>query len=313
MDLDEIFRKDLNLLVALKILLEAGSVSAAAERLNLSQSATSRILGRLRQLTGDPLFIRQGHRLIPTERALQLGQALGQPLSTLGQLLTPETFEPAQCRQHFTIAATDYAVQTILPFALPRLYRAAPNLELDLTPVLHDQLLKQLTTGGVDMAICRENRSIEPLHSVDLGPVGVFCLLSPNHPLAKAPLTLEGYLHYPHALIAISDGVKALLDEALAGQPPCKRVLRAYHLQTALAVLDTLPLILTVPADLAYMVAKEHGLVIRPLPFEFRPFQYSLIWHPRCEFSPAQKWLRGELQAACRTLIAERIQAMGLV
>ncbi len=75
---------------------------------------------------------------------------------------------------------------------------------------------------------------------------------------------------YPHALIAISDGVKALLDDALCGYPQPKTVLRAYHLQAALAIVDKMPLIITVPADLAYLVAEQHNLIVKPLPFEFK-------------------------------------------
>ena len=313
MELEEVYRRDLNLLVALKVLLEEGSVSRAAVRLSLSQSAMSRVLGRLRELLGDPLFTRQGQRLLPTQRALELNELLNEPLEAMRTLLAPVDFLPQECEQHFVIATTDYAMQTILPFALPRIYSEAPGISLEFSPLQHDHLLSQLTTDGCDMAICRPTGPIEPLCSDHLGLVSVFCMLSKHHPLANTDLTLEDYLNYPHAMIAISDGVKALIDDALRGYPERKMVLRAYHLEAALAIVESMPLIITVPADLAYLVADKHDLVIKSLPFEFKPFDYSLIWHPRCEHSASQIWLRNLIKEECGKLIDKRIYDMGLL
>lgn len=312
MELEEIYRRDLNLLVALRVLIEERSVSKAAYRLNLSQSAMSRVLGRLRALLNDPLFTRQGQQLLPTEKAIEVNKALGEPLESLRLLLSEKEFNPFTCTQAFTIATTDYAMQTILPFALPRLYNEAPNVSIEFLPLQHDQLMSQLTIQGADLAICRPTQSIELLNSEVLGKVGVFCMLSKQHPLANKELTLNDYLSFPHAMIAISDGVKALIDQALEGEQDRKTVIRAYHLEAALAVIDTIPLIITVPADLAYLVADRYDLVIKPLPFEFTPFDYSLIWHPRCEHSPSQEWLRNLLKEECGKLIAKRVEDLGL-
>lgn len=312
MELEDIYRRDLNLLVALQVLIEENSVSKAATRLNLSQSAMSRVLGRLRVLLDDPLFTRQGQTLIPTQKALEFHQQLNVPLDKLRHLLSPQDFSPSTCQQTFTIATTDYAMQTILPFALPRIYQEAPNVRLELIPLQHTQLMEQLTTQGADMAICRPTYSVAPLQQEHLGKVGVFCLLSPYHPLANEDLTLPDYLASSHAMIAISDGVKALIDQALSGFPDPKWLLRSYHLEAALAIMETLPLIITVPADLAYLVAKRYNLLIKKPPFELTPFDYSLIWHSRCEFSPAQQWLREVLKQECGRLISERIQVMNL-
>ena len=313
MELEDVYRRDLNLLVALKVLLDEGSVSRAAIRLNLSQSAMSRVLGRLRDLVGDPLFTRQGQSLLPTQRALELNEQLNEPLESLRLLLTPSNFEPAVCEQTFKIATTDYAMQTILPFALPRIYQEAPHIALEFSPLRHDNVLSQLTTGGCDMAICRPSFDIEPLCHQLLGLVSVFCLVSPDHPLANKPLTLQDYLTYPHAMIAISDGVKALIDEQLRGYSPPKMVLRAYHLEAALAIIEQMPLIITVPADLAYLVAERYQLIVKPLPFEFKPFDYSLLWHARCEHSASQIWLRTIIKQECGRLIDSRIHDIGLL
>ncbi|WP_105902534.1 LysR family transcriptional regulator [Vibrio gangliei] len=312
MELEDIYRRDLNLLVALQVLIEEGSVSKAAIRLNLSQSAMSRVLGRLRELLDDPLFTRQGQSLLPTQKALELHQQLNAPLDELRQLLSPQDFDPQTCQQTFTIATTDYAMQTILPFALPRIYQEAPNVRLELVPLQHHHLREQLTTQGADMAICRPTYSVDPLKKEHLGKVGVFCLLSPKHPLANTELSLNDYLAANHAMIAVSDGVKALIDQALSGYPEPKWLLRAYHLEAALSIMDTLPLIITVPADLAYLVAKRYNLVIKKTPFELTPFDYSLIWHSRCDQSSSQQWLRGVLKQECGKLIAERIEVMGI-
>ena len=313
MELEDVYRRDLNLLVALKVLLDEGSVSRAAIRLNLSQSAMSRVLGRLRDLVGDPLFTRQGQSLLPTQRALELNEQLNEPLESLRLLLTPSDFEPAVCEQAFKIATTDYAMQTILPFALPRIYQEAPHIALEFSPLRHDNVLSQLTTGGCDMAICRPSFDIDPLCHQLLGLVSVFCLVSPDHPLANKPLTLQDYLTYPHAMIAISDGVKALIDEQLRGYSPPKMVLRAYHLEAALAIIEQMPLIITVPADLAYLVAERYQLIVKPLPFEFKPFDYSLLWHARCEHSASQIWLRTIIKQECGRLIDSRIHDIGLL
>nr|WP_240458222.1 LysR family transcriptional regulator [Vibrio neptunius] len=302
----------MNLLVALRVLIEECSVSKAAHRLNLSQSAMSRVLGRLRDMLGDPLFTRQGQHLIPTEKALEVDKALGEPLESLRQVLSPIQTEPQSFENTFNIATTDYAMQTILPFALPRIYQEAPNVSINFLPLQHDRLADQLTYEGADLAICRPIGPVDPLRSEILGRVGVLCLLSKQHPLANTSLSLKDYLTYPHAMIAISDGVKTLIEQALVDQPKRKMVLRAYHLEAALAIVDTMPLIITVPADLAYLVAERYDLAVKPLPFQFTSFDYSMIWHARCEHSPAQEWLRSVVREECSRLIAKRIADMGL-
>ncbi|CAM3023926.1 LysR family transcriptional regulator [Vibrio neptunius] len=312
MELEDIYRRDLNLLVALRVLIEECSVSKAAHRLNLSQSAMSRVLGRLRDMLGDPLFTRQGQHLIPTEKALEVDKALGEPLESLRQVLSPIQTEPQSFENTFNIATTDYAMQTILPFALPRIYQEAPNVSINFLPLQHDRLADQLTYEGADLAICRPIGPVDPLRSEILGRVGVLCLLSKQHPLANTSLSLKDYLTYPHAMIAISDGVKTLIEQALVDQPKRKMVLRAYHLEAALAIVDTMPLIITVPADLAYLVAERYDLAVKPLPFQFTSFDYSMIWHARCEHSPAQEWLRSVVREECSRLIAKRIADMGL-
>ncbi len=312
MEVEDIYRRDLNLLVALRILVEERSVSKAAQRLSLSQSAMSRVLGRLRSLLADPLFTRQGQSLIPTEKALQLNRDLGEPLESLRQLLSPIDFDSKSCEQTFIIATTDYAMQTILPFALPRIYQEAPNVAFEFLPLQNEHLKEQLTYGKADLAICRPIGSLDALEHQTLGRVGVLCLLSKHHPLANKPLSLDDYLRFPHAMIAISDGVKSLIEQALVDKPKRRTVLRAYHLEAALAIVESIPLIITVPADLAYLVAERHQLVVKPLPFEFTPFDYSMIWHPRCEHSSAQVWLRTIVKEECGKLIAKRVEDMGL-
>lgn len=312
MKVEESYRRDLNLLVALQVLVEERSVSRAALRLNLSQSAMSRVLGRLRTLLSDPLFTRQGQYLVPTEKALAMNRAIDEPLDSLRQLLSPIDFDPKSCDQTFTIVTTDYAMQTILPFALPRIYHEAPNVAFEFLPLQDEHLKEQLTYGRADLAICRPTHAIEPLQYGALGRVGVSCLLSKQHPLADKQMCLEDYLNFPHAMIAISDGVKFLIEQALENKPKRRMVLRAYHLEAALAIVDMMPLIITVPADLAYLMSERYNLVVKPLPFHFTPFDYSMIWHPRCDYSPAQKWLRSIVKEECGKLISNRVVEMKL-
>lgn len=310
-EIEEVYRRDLNLLVALRVLIEESSVTEAANRLNLSQSAMSRILGRLREMLDDPLFIREGQNLLPTEKAIETDKMFSEPLGQLCRLLSPIEFEPIHCEKKFVVATTDYAMQTILPYALPRIYNEAPNVSFEFIPLQQHKLAEQLGYGSADLAICRPDEPLDILHSEELGKVGVMCLLSKQHELANRDLTLEDYLNFPHAQIAISSGVQALIDQALSNGPQPRVVLSAYHLETALAIVDTIPLIINVPADLAYLVAKRYDLVVKELPFEL-PFNYSMIWHPRCDHSASQDWLRNVFKEEFSRLIAQRVADIGI-
>ena len=302
MELEEIYRQDLSLLIALQILVEECSVTKAAKRLHLSQSATSRILSRLRDMLNDPLFSRVGQQLVPTQFALDCYQQLQGPTGKLLKLLTPTVFIARECRQKFTIATTDFAIQSLLPFVLPKLYEIAPNIRVEVIPVQHQNLQSQLSLQGADMAICRAIGQTEPLQQESLGFVGVSCLVSNKHPLADKDISMEDYLHFPHATIAISDGVKAIVDSAIEQSPPRTELLRTPNLDSALALLDFHPLIITLPEGMAELAATRHRLIVKPLPFAIAPLNYNLFWHDRCELDSAQRWLR--------TLIVELISPM---
>ncbi|GIU29920.1 LysR family transcriptional regulator [Shewanella schlegeliana] len=308
MELEEIYRQDLSLLIALQILVEERSVTQAAKRLHLSQSATSRILARLREMLDDPLFSRVGQQLVPTSFALECYQQLRQPTGQLIELLTPKAFVPEECQQQFSIAVTDYAMQALIPFILPIIYQQAPQIRLEIVPVQQKELQAQLSVKGADMAICRAIGQTGNLQQTFLGKVGVSCLLSPNHPLANSDITLEDYLHYPHATIAISDGVKALLDDAISQYPPRTELLRTPHLDTALALQSVNPLIITLPEGMAEMAAQRHKLKVKPLPFKLQSLDYNLFWHSRCDQDKAQRWLREEIANAIKELLSQTPQ-----
>ena len=303
MELEDIYRRDLSLLIALQVLVEERSVTLAAKRLHLSQSATSRILARLREMLNDPLFTRVGSQLVPTQFALDSYQQLQQPTSALIQLLTPQQFDPMLCHQSFRIAATDFAMLGLLPFILPTIYQQAPNIKIELVQVRHHELQAQLGVQGIDMAICRNLRPEALVQYQYLGNVGVRCLVAPDHPLADKEMTVADYLAYPHATIAISDGVKALLDDALADYPAREERLRSSQLDCALAMLNQQPLIMTLPDELANIIAQRHRLIAKPLPIVLPALQYSLCWHSRCQTDNAQQWLRQQLSSAAAKLL----------
>ncbi len=119
---------DLNLLVALEALLAERNVTRAAERLHLSQSATSAALARLRDVFRDPLLLRTARGMLPTTKALELFEPVQHVLAQIGRIVQPATpFNPGEARPVFKIAASDYVEFTLLPQLLEHLDRDSPG------------------------------------------------------------------------------------------------------------------------------------------------------------------------------------------
>ena len=146
---------DLNLLVCLHVLLQTHNVSRAAEQLNLTQSAMSNSLKRLRTTLNDPLLIRTHQGMMPTDYALSIQPALNEALGILERSIQPQIpFAAPSSKQLFRIMCSDYAEATLLPALQTALHTQAPNIQLDiLTP--SDVSIHDVEQGHVDLAINR--------------------------------------------------------------------------------------------------------------------------------------------------------------
>ena len=284
---------DLNLLVVLRALLTERHVTRAAARVGLSQSATSHALGRLRELYGDPLLVRSGRTLELTPRAQRLLPALERGLSDLKVAIDGEPeFEPATARGTFTLGMADYIQAVVLGPLLRALESEAPNVDLAMLNL--PNLEAQADAGAIDLGFSLSGRPMPmSLSSQELFDDGFLCLVRQGHPKVGKKLSLEQYLSLRHVVIAPSGTSGSLVDTELERRGFARRVaLRISNFLVAPVVVRDTDFISTMPKRLALQLASPYGLRLLPAPIELPKFGMSLIWHPRLDHEPAQRWLR---------------------
>ncbi|MGO2415730.1 MULTISPECIES: LysR family transcriptional regulator [Cobetia] len=312
MHLAELARHDLNTLVALHALLETRSVSRAAERLNLSQPAVSRTLGRLREAFDDPLFVRAQRGLRPTARAEALQQPLARLLQALGALLAPPEFFPADSQRRFQLATTDYGMHAFVAPQIAPLHREAPNVRLDIQ-AYGGNVEQQLDEGGPELAMCVPTAKVPAgVHGREIGADHFVCVMRKDHPLATKPtLSLDDFLVAGHQLISMGGDERGAVDLALAEQGLSRQVvLRQPHFLAAFSVTCHSDLLLCVPGCLAASMLEQLPLTIRPLPIDINSFSYWLVWHERLHHDAGHSWLRQRLSAGIQVRHRELTQRL---
>jgi DNA-binding transcriptional LysR family regulator len=285
-------RVDLNLLVALAVLLEERHVSRAADRIGLSQPATSRALQRLRDTLGDELLVRtrDGYQLTP--RAERIRAELAEVVPRLEVLFGGESFDPATATDRFRIAGTDYATSVLGPGLARRLHEQAPGASLhfetwDVGAVEH------VASGLVDLTFY----GFPPGPSVRselLYEERFVCLMSAGHPLAdRTSLSLDEFTAAAHVLVEVQHGETPAIDRVLTGLGRTRRVALTvpYHSAAVLAVPGT-PLVATLPERMLAAAAHDPAVRIVGAPAEIDTMPYLMVWHPRLDDDPAQRWLR---------------------
>jgi DNA-binding transcriptional LysR family regulator len=290
---------DLNLLVTLDVLLKEGSVARAAKRLQLSPSATSRALSRLRKATGDPLLARAGRGLVPTPRALELRERVSLLVRDAGAVLGPaEKQDLKGLVRTFTLRAGEGFVENFGADLVARLAREAPGLRLHFLPKL-DRDSAALRDGTVDL----ETGVIGKMTSPEVRAQALFRdrfvgAVRRRHPLAKAKITPARYAAGRHVVDA----------QHAVGEGPIDRALKSLHLareittivsgfSTALALARGSDLIASVPEKHTGNLRK--GMHTFPLPFPMAPITVSLLWHPRLDADQAHRWLRACVHEVC--------------
>ncbi len=291
-----LMRFDLNLLLVFEALLTEGHVTRAGRRLNLSQSATSSALRRLREALQDELFVRTADGMIPTPRALELAEPLRRALRDVRSALDGGAFDPATAVRAFTISASDYDVALHVPRLAQRISREAPGIDLRILPHANVDAFAQVDTAQTDVALGWFPRAPQRLHKRLMLEESFVCVMRRNHPLAGDLLTLDGFASAAHLLVTLVGDTTGIIDDILAEHGRERRVAMTIpHFAAAPGVLAHSDLIASLPKRVSDRFAEQHGLVARPLPFESYRTPHEMLWHPRVDKHPAHQWLRDTL------------------
>ncbi len=197
-------RTDLNLLKVFEAVYEERNLILAGKRLNLTQSAVSHALRRLRELVGDELFMRMGKGMVPTGRATAMAPTLLDSLRRIEDALGVEPFSPDKSRRRFVIAANDHVTEVIVAPLFRELQKAAPGVDLVIRPSTRLDLAEQIDLGRIDLAIGIFSQVPPRLNSRTLMSQGESILMRKGHPAARRRLTLLDLTKYP--LVTLSVG-----------------------------------------------------------------------------------------------------------
>jgi len=291
----DIRKIDLNLLVALKVLLEERNVSRAAERLSLTQPTVSGMLARLRVLFDEPLFVRTQHGMVPTPRAEALGPALEQFLADAKKLVESEEFDPKTMQVDFRVSANDYMQSTILvPFARS-LRQEAPMARLAIRNPEVTNLERMLARGDLDLAITIPELVEPGLQTQFLYREEYVCAVRQSHPIRSTKVSMRRFLSYDHVLVSPSDGrFRGPADDALAKHKARRRVaVSVPSFLILLQILQTDDVIALVPKRL--LTRRPHALRLVQPPIDVPGFDVIVAWHARSQKDPAHQWLRDNL------------------
>ncbi|CAN90334.1 transcriptional regulator, LysR family [Sorangium cellulosum So ce56] len=285
---------DLNLLVVLDALLAEGSVTRAAARVGLSQSAMSHALGRLRVLIDDPVLVRTPRGMIPTPRAQELIGPIREALAKIeATVARSPRFEPATARRSFTVATVDYVELILLPRLVQKLVSEAPFIDLVARPY-DSEMWSAMETGKVDLAIGLLPALPAGFYRQRLIEERYMCVVRRSHPAVRGKLTLKTYTSLPHALISPRGEGGGRVDEVLAERGLSRRVaLQIPHFLVAAHIVAQTDLVLTVPARIARVFAEMEELHVMKPPVELGGFSVDQVWHERHAKDPAHTWLRG--------------------
>ena len=289
-------KTDLGLLIVLDALLDERNVTRAATRLGYTQPTISGMLARLRDVFGDPLFVRTQRGLLPTPRAQGLAVPLKQLLADSQRLIARDAFDPATSEVTFTISSNDYMQHALLAPFIRVLRSEARQIRLAFTPPIIEGLSDALARGQIDMAVTIPEFAMPDLPSRLLYREGYVVAVRPQHPLARLKtLSVKRFCSYDHVLVSPTGGsFEGPTDRALDRLQLRRRV--CYSVSSFLVVSEILQmddLVALVPSRL--LRANHKRLVALKPPVEIPGFDVIAVWHPRVDKDIGHRWLRKRL------------------
>jgi DNA-binding transcriptional LysR family regulator len=299
---------DLNLLVAFKALMEEASVSRAAERMCISQSAMSHVLQRLRQQLDDPVLVRTPKGMTPTQRAMSLNGPICALLNDIQRVIQPpEEFAPATSQKRFVIAASDYVEFTLLPPLIEKLGRQAPNVEI-LVRQLNGKIPEsEINDADIDIAIGFDAVLDPPsyLQKEELFSEKIISVVRKDHPdFPDEEMSLDQFLSARHMLMSRRTSGTGLIDDWLEQRGLSRKVsLIVPNFLAAPWIVARTDLVLSLPARIGDCLARVAPLKIYQLPISLPEYKLTMVWHSAQKKEPAHAWFRRQIVDICSEIV----------
>ncbi|AZG71720.1 LysR family transcriptional regulator [Shewanella livingstonensis] len=282
-------RLDLKQLKVFQALMREENASKAASQLGLTQQAVSEHLKKLRDVFDDRLFVRKTNGFVPTPFAEELSVGVDKLLIDFNSLISTKTFIPHKAKGTFTISATDYAQQIVLPMLIAKLRVQAPNLKLIVQDFEIDKLHEQMESGKVNLAIAFPDYIPQSYRVIKLFEERHVCVTSTHSTISKTIPSLAEIAQYPTIIASPSrPNFKGSIDDWFA----------QFGLQRNIVVsapcFSVVPMYLETTDSIAFLPLRAiKGLDVVTLELEQSPDSFDVIaaWHPRYHDDPLQKWV----------------------
>jgi DNA-binding transcriptional LysR family regulator len=306
----DLSRADLNLLTLFEVVLRERHVGRAAARLNLSPSAVSHGLKRLRQLLNDPLFLRTPKGVVPTARAAQLAAPIAEVLARVRDVIAGAgVFDPARSTRRFIIAAPDGISSVILHPLLAILISRAPGIDIGLRQLLPpeggrstetawDPALADLENGAMDIAIAPVDSVPARFAARTLFEEDFVVVARARHPFAAKP-TLEQFCRMRHLVVSMTGDAHGFIDTALQKHGLARRVaLTVPDFAMGLVTVADTDLIAAMPRRFVAAHAPRFNLAVREVPFRLRKYTIRAVATKAAMMDTGLVWLLGVLREA---------------
>ncbi|HWK96402.1 MAG TPA: LysR substrate-binding domain-containing protein [Pseudolabrys sp.] len=290
---------DLNLLVIFEALYATRNTSRAAERLGMSQPAVSNALSRLRDLIGDPLFVRQAQGLKPTLKAQEIVGPVREALSVIGrQFANSETIDLSSYKRIFRIVMVDPLEPIMMPPVVRTISEQAPGIEIESVQA-GANFAELVRAGDIDLACISFPVDTTDLIIKAIGPWNLVIVSRRDHPQIEKPLDAATLMQLHQIVIGRELRGLTGIEKSLVAQNIKRRTpYAAAKIWSVPAMVQRTNLIAFLPRRFAETMAPLFDLDIHEIPVEMPEQHVYMMWHVNSEQDPGHRWLRESMLAA---------------
>ena len=302
---------DLNLLIVFETVYGTGNISHAAAQLSLTQPAVSNALTRLREHFNDPLFVRAGRGVKPTNRSEQMIEPVREALRLIRRQFDGEnTLDLASYKRQFRIVVIDTLEPILIPPLLREINARAPHVSVETRPPSQTDVIGEIIAGTLDLACYTSIKSRPGLVIQTISPCDYVIVARRGHPEIGKTLGLKTFLRLGHVALINELRSQISVDQHITAGAGQRRIVYIVNkIWSVPSIVGSSDLLAVLPRAFAELMAPIFGLAVYDAPIRISPQEvHHMVWHERNRDDPGHQWLRETLMSGIAGMPSTGVQ-----